>query len=366
MSVKVHHTINELLPDQWNSLVMDNNPFNKWEFYHALEVGNCIGKGTGWSPLYFVAFNEEKTLQACSVLFLKTDSYGEFIFDWDWAQAYQQYQIPYYPKLTCAIPFSPITAPKLLGDEEVIQTQLVPEIWSFYQKNDFSGLHFLFTEERDDKLLQGYDLSLRDSFQYHWHNTDLKSFDEYLLSLSKNRRKSIKRERRDVSNLSLDIVLKRGKEISSEDLDFFFECYLTTIDKKWSQAYLTKEFFKQLFTTMPEHCLLFIASDEVGPAASSLFLQSETTLFGRYWGCIREHEFLHFELCLYRGLDYAIENKLKVFEAGAQGEHKRIRGFSPLITHSLHHLKHPQFNAAIKDFMLRERQGIKELFDKHF
>jgi predicted N-acyltransferase len=352
--------------NQWNQLDSSQNPFVSFEFFEALENGKCLKGQSGWHPLYFTW--EEDKIECALVAFIKTDSYGEFIFDWDWARAYQQYGLSYYPKLTLAIPYSPISAPKILGSLEVAKKHLIPALWDFYQKENLSGLHFLFTSQEEGEILRDYKMWERDSYQFHWFSQDCKNFDDYLKSLSKNRRKSIKRERREIqNNPNLSLQTLNGSDCSEADIHFFYECYLRTIDKKWSQAYLTKEFFLELFKTKEKNLYLSLAyektaEDSKKPIACALYLASKDTLFGRYWGCIKEVPFLHFELCLYRGIDLTLSLGLKKFEAGAQGEHKRLRGFKPIITKSWHHLKNESFNSAVGEFIKKESVAINEWF----
>lgn len=351
---------------QWNQLDSDNNPFVSFEFFAALEKGQCLKGQTGWHPLYFTWQSDK--IECAIVAFIKTDSYGEFIFDWDWARAYQQYGLSYYPKLTLAIPYSPISAPKFLGDLEIAKRELMPALWSFYQKENLSGLHLLFTSESEGDILKDYQMWERDSYQFHWFAQDCQNFEDYLLSLTKNRRKSIKRERREIHNNSrLSFQTLKGSKCDDEKIAFFYECYLKTIDKKWSQAYLTKEFFFELFKSKGDALYLTLCHEKdsqnnLTPIACALYLASNDTLFGRYWGCVKEVPFLHFELCLYRGIELTLSLGLKKFEAGAQGEHKRLRGFKPIFTKSWHHLKNPDFNKAIGEFIAKESAAINEWF----
>lgn len=357
----VHDSIKSLDRDQWNALNHEDNPFISYEFFLCLEEGQCVKEKSGWHPLFFSA-KKKGILSSAIIIYLKTDSYGEFIFDWDWARAYQEHGLRYYPKMTAAIPFSPITAPKFIGDHQQIEKEVLPALWSFYQNNDVSGLHFLFTDVEEGKLLKDQGLLERDSFQYHWQRNQCLDFNDFLGTLKKNRRKSIKRERREIKETEeLEILQIHGSEITSDLASFFYECYLTTIDKKWSQAYLTESFFQNLFLKLPQSTILVLAKQAGEPIACALYLKSKTTLFGRYWGAKKELPFLHFELCLYQGIELALKHNLGRFEAGAQGEHKRIRGFRPVLTKSWHHLKHPQFFAAIDDFLTREKLGIEQL-----
>lgn len=360
--------LNELrdFKEQWNRLDNSKNPFTSFEFFSALEKGRCLKGQSGWHPLYFTWQSDQ--IECAIVAFIKTDSYGEFIFDWDWARAYQQYGLAYYPKLTMAIPYSPISAQKILGSYEVAKRELLPALWKFYQGENLSGIHFLFTSPEEGEALKDYDMWERDSYQFHWYSHECKSFDDYLKTLSKNRRKTIKRERREIgNNPHLTFQTLRGDQCQAEDIDFFYRCYLKTIDKKWSQAYLTKEFFEELFSSRGESLYLIMAFEESpfgekGRIACSLYLASEDTLFGRYWGCVKEIPFLHFELCIYQGIELTLSLNLKKFEAGAQGEHKRLRGFKPIITKSWHNLKNPDFNKAVGDFIKKESVAINEWF----
>lgn len=349
--------------DQWNALVPDNNPFVSYEFFKSLEIGKCIKGNSGWHPLYFVS-KENGKLDAALVVYVKTDSYGEFIFDWEWARAYQQYGIPYYPKLTLAVPFSPISAPKLLGNLDSHKSKILPALQSFFENEDVSSIHALFTQNNENALFQSLDWTERDSFQYHWSNNEYSNFDSFLSVLKKNKRKNIKKERKAIQAEGLTFERKLGVEITPEDISFFYNCYLKTIDKKWSQAYLTKDFFIELVKNLPLQTHLFLARKGETRVACAFFLSSDSTLFGRYWGCATEIEFLHFELCIYQGMEFCIEKNLKIFEAGAQGEHKRLRGFTPVVTKSWHRLKRHEFSQAISKFCKQEKEYIERLFQE--
>ncbi len=353
-------SFNQDLIDQWKSFINDANPFIHPHFFKILEDSKCIGKEAGWNPLYFVAQAEGK-LVSLVVAFVKTHSYGEYIFDWQWANTYEHYSIPYYPKLTVAIPHSPVSAPKFIGDQEIIKNSIMPVIAQFSKQYQMSGTHFLFTNESENKILSELNYKIRDSLQYHWHNQQYEAFEDYLESLKKNRRKTIKRERRAIRETGIRIEKLSGTKVCSRDIDFFYKCYEDTIDKKYSMGYLNHQFFNDLFAHFPDQTTLVMAFEEDTPIAASLFLSSENTLYGRYWGCTKEIEFLHFELCLYQGIELAIEKKLTVFEAGAQGEHKRMRGFTPVLTKSAHYLEHPEFRRAINHFIDEESNQLNEI-----
>ncbi len=361
MALIVKDSIQHFERKEWNALTQEGNPFVSYEFYDALEKGKCLGAQSGWHPLYFGW--QEKAITCAVVLFIKTDSYGEFIFDWDWARAYQKYGLNYYPKLTAAIPYSPISAPKILGDLNVAKTKLIPALWNFYQTENVTGLHFLFTSPEEGEILAKYGLVERDSYQFHWHRNGENDFSDYLKNLTKNRRKTIKRERRDINAVEgLSFKIHTKEELTQERLDFFYDCYLHTIDKKWSQAYLTKEFFREFWKEKQECVYLIMAYEHDEPMACALYFASDSTLYGRYWGCQKEIPFLHFELCLYQGIELTLFLNLQKFEAGAQGDHKRLRGFKPVFTKSWHHLKNPSFQKAIEDFVEKESKAIREWF----
>ncbi len=348
------------LLESWITKIPEHNPFVHPQFFKALEHSQCIGKESGWNPLYFVA-QKDNELVSLVIAFAKTHSYGEYIFDWQWANTYDHYKVPYYPKITVAIPHSPVSAPKFIGDQEIIKEQILPVLKQFSQQYQMSGTHILFTQVSENEILQELGFKIRDSLQYHWYNREYKNFDDYLASLKKNRRKSIKKERRSIQESGLRIERRRGSELNVEDIHFFYQCYQDTIDKKYSMGYLNLDFFLSLFKDFCKQVYLVMAYQEETPIASSLFLCSDTTLYGRYWGCTKDIEFLHFELCLYQGIELALEKGLHTFEAGAQGEHKRMRGFSPVLTKSAHYLEHPQFRKAINHFIDEESAQLREI-----
>ena len=346
--------------EKWSNWIFDKNPFSSPSFYLSLEEAKLLNQDSGWIPLYIASYLNDK-LESLVISFIKTHSYGEYIFDWQWAHAYDNYQIPYYPKLTIAAPYSPVSAPKLLGDQQVIKDFIIPQILSFTQGNNLSGVHFLFTSAQENQILSHHQLKVRSSLQYHWYRKEAESFDDYLNTLKKNRRKSIKKERKIIAESELKIQRKKGSELTEREVSFFYQCYQDTISKKMSMGYLNFEFFKSFIESFKDQVTLVLADLKETPIACSLFIQSEDTLYGRYWGCVQDIEFLHFELCIYQGIELAIENGLKVFEAGAQGEHKRMRGFTPVITSSAHYIDHPQFRKAIYEFIDAEEKQLKEL-----
>lgn len=349
-TLDVYHSFFDL-PEHWQEFLhAQTHPFLHFHFWQALEESGSIGKKSGWIPSLFTSGG------AMAIGFIKTHSYGEYIFDWDWAQAFQEYQIPYYPKLTFALPFTPVQSPKLLG-EKADQEKLLDEIIGWQDKR-VSGTHFLFTNQDDEEIYERAGFKLRHSFQYHWKNPGTKSFDDFLGSLKKSKRKNIKKERQSISESSLSIQRFHGDELRPEHAEQLFQFYIQTSSKKWGHPYLNQEFFHRLFELHKDRILYVSAELGNESVAGSFFLYDEDTLYGRYWGSTRDIEFLHFELCYYQGIDFCLEKGIPYFEAGAQGEHKISRGFLPTIIHSQHMINSGVFKAPVEDFIEREKEHI--------
>ena len=362
MDVKLYHSIKEIDRCKWQSIQCKNFPFSSYDFLEALETSGSIGKRTGWFPLFITVWNN-KDLIGGSYLYLKTNSYGEYIFDWAWADAWQKSGLQYYPKLLSAAPFTPATGPKILCKSEH-RNEVVPlvlqKVKDFAEKENISTIHFLFLPESNLSEYAKENFTIRKTYQFHWHNNNYGCFDDFLMDLKQKKRKEIRRERKLLSRENIEIKQIPCNEIP-DYANLMYDFYLSTIDKKWSADYLTKEFFQSLFNSMKDHIILFIAfKDELAVAATLNFHKGQT-LFGRYWGSKEEIPNLHFELCYYRPIEYAIENKLKLFEAGAQGEHKIQRGFIPSYTYSAHYLPEHQLGEAVKDFIKREAEQVDRL-----
>lgn len=328
------------------------HPFANTDFLKILENSGSIGGKTGWIPHHFR--KNESLLPS----YIKFHSYGEYIFDWSWANFYEKNRIPYYPKLLHAIPFTPVNAPKFLGNENDFES-LAKESFQFYQTHNLSSEHYLFINSEEEKILNGLGFKTLFTHQYHFQNK-YDSFEEFLDVLKKDKRKNIKKERRKIVESNLIIRKYQGRDLTKELMESFYFFYLKTIDKKMSYAYLTQFFFEQL-VNMP--VLLISAEKENQPIAMALFFYSDQVLYGRNWGILPQYEheypYLHFELCYYQGIDFCIENKIDLFEAGAQGEHKLLRGFEPVLIKSAHHIKIPQCFEIIKDDI--ERQNVQTL-----
>ena len=347
----------------WRALEPRDFPFFDFEFLRALERSGSIGGTSGWTPVYLVCSDGGRVLGALC-LYLKTDSYGEYIFDWEWARAYREHGLPYYPKLVAAVPFTPATGPKLLvrpdTDHGTVRRALLDAAQDLGDELGVSSSHALFLprEELDDFAQQGF--AVRHSLQFHWRNRGYGAFSDYLEALVGKRRRQVARERRQLECEGLAIEQLTGEALRDEHADIMHRFYLATFERKWGFPYLTGSFFREAFRTMGHRTLLVLARDEATrrPVACSLFFFKGRSLYGRYWGAAEERRNLHFELCYYQGVEFAIEQGLELFEAGAQGEHKLARGFLPSLTYSAHAIHHPGFRRAIEHYIAEERELV--------
>ncbi|MFZ8994166.1 MAG: GNAT family N-acetyltransferase [bacterium] len=360
---QVFHSLREVAPESWNRLIGDAFPFAEYDYLLALEEGHCVGIEPGWEPRYLTLWEGEQ-LQAACYLYRKTNSNGEYIFDWDWANAYQRYGQRYFPKLTSAVPFTPATGPKLLvaadaSNPRELQQQLLASALELVQQEGCSSLHFLFIPAEEREIYEAAGLLLRHSFQFHWQNQGYGSFEDFLSRLRSKRRKEILRERRQVQEQGLEVILLRGEEIEPKLCRVMYDFYLTTIDRKWAMPYLSYEFFQYIFTHFRDQLVLALARKQGRWVAGTINYHKGPHLFGRYWGCRQDFRSLHFELCYYRLIEYAIEQGVQRFEAGAQGAHKIQRGFLPNLTYSAHWIAHPAFHRAIGEFIEEEKRSIQ-------
>ncbi|MBM3345603.1 MAG: N-acetyltransferase [Betaproteobacteria bacterium] len=344
----------------WNALA-GGNPFLRHEFLHALHETGCASERSGWLPQFITCWGAGQ-LTGAMPLYLKAHSYGEYVFDWAWADAYQRVGLRYYPKLLSAIPFSPVTGSRLLAEDADTRGRLIAAALGMSQ--DVSSLHILFPPRDEAEALGAAGLQLRRSVQFHWINRGYANFDEFLGELSSAKRKKIRQERRRVAESGVAFRRVAGADITDEDWRFFSRCYEGTYRAHHSSPYLNLAFFRRIGETMPEHMLLVIAELRGKPVASALNIYSADTLYGRYWGAVGHVPLLHFETCYYQALEFCIERGIRVFEGGAQGEHKLARGFLPSGTWSAHWLKHPQFSDAVQRFLVRESSGIERYVDE--
>ncbi|MCK0104740.1 GNAT family N-acetyltransferase [Marinobacter sp. S0848L] len=359
-------SIADIPQTEWRRLAGCHNPFLRYEFFQALEASGCTSPETGWTPSHLV-FRRNGQICGVAPAYLKSHSMGEYVFDWGWADAYQRHGLPYYPKLLIAIPFTPSQGPRLLLDDSA-RAQLTPTPLDNLLTNLTAQLgahswHLLFPNAADQRLLSHDQELHRIGCQFHWHNRDYQCFDDFLAELTSRKRKSIRKERRQVAEQGIGFQHFHGRDVSDRVLSAFYVFYQATYLKRGQRPYLNKVFFEHLRENLPEHLHLIMALRDGEMIAGALFLASESTLYGRYWGCLDEYNHLHFETCYYQGIELALELGLQHFDAGAQGEHKLVRGFEPVITHSWHGILHSGFRDAVADFTREEAVQVKGYFN---
>ncbi len=352
----------EISAAEWDALACPEgraiDPFTTHRFLAALDASGSTGRGTGWQTRPLV-LRQDKAVAALP-LYVKSHSQGEYIFDHGWAQALERAGGSYYPKLQVAVPFTPATGRRFLGDAEWRETLLETAI-SIANQNDLSSLHFTFCTEDEALALAGkHGLLHRVTQQFHWLNDGYKDFDSFLAALSSRKRKMIRKERETARASGLNIQSLTGEQIEPAHWDAFWQFYQDTGARKWGTPYLTREFFDEIQRTMRDDVLLVLAFDGTIPVAGALNFIGRDTLFGRYWGCTQDHPCLHFELCYYQAIDWAIANGLARVEAGAQGEHKLARGYLPTPVHSLHYIADAGFRAAVERYLIEERRAVDE------
>ena len=339
--------------------LISNNPFFDLKFFLVLEDSKSIGKGTGWISFPILA-KENDLIVGFMPIFLKEHSYGEYVFDWSWAEAFHQHGLKYYPKMLCAIPFTPITGPRFYARDKEVKRMLIRALEKFLEQHSISSCHILFPNQQDHQILKEMGWLSRHGVQFKWHNKNYNHFDDFLMTLSHDKRKKIKQERKKIKRSNVEIIQKVGETITNEDISFFYQCYCNTYQEHNSTPYLTIDFFFQLLTVMPEKLLLIEAEIDGRLIASAFNVIGLDTLYGRYWGALIYIPGLHFELCYYQGQEFCIENKLEYFEGGAQGEHKLARGFEPFTTYSNHYIVNSDFRGAIKNFLDEESEKMHE------
>lgn len=358
MPIMTLHRISDLDPSAWDALLPDDQPFLHHAFLSALEDSGSVGGRSGWRPAHRLLTDDAGRPLAALPLYVKNHSYGEYVFDWGWADACQRAGIPYYPKLLCAVPFSPVVGARLLGRGEAV-AELLDTLCAGLKEQGLSGLHVNFTDATADDLLRGRDGWLeRLGCQFHWKNRGYRDFQDFLDALASRKRKQLRKEREQVAGQGIDFDWREGHTLSEAEWDFVYACYANTYHVRGQAPYLTRSFFSLLAERMPEAIRVVLALQHARPVAMAFSLLGDDSLYGRYWGCLAEFDRLHFETCFYQGLEYAIGQGLQRFDAGAQGEHKLIRGFEPVITRSWHYLVHPGLRAAVADFLEQERLGI--------
>ncbi|WP_025899826.1 GNAT family N-acetyltransferase [Sneathiella glossodoripedis] len=361
-SIRTLQQINELPAIEWNKCQADDHPFTSFEFLNALEESGSVSAQTGWMPQHLVLEDEKQNVLAVAPMYIKGHSQGEYVFDHSWAHAYERAGGRYYPKLQMSVPFSPVTGPRLLvsqaEDYDEHSQMLLNGAKQVAIKYGISSVHLTFLRENDLANTEATGFLTRVGEQFHWHNRSYQQFDDFLEELSSRKRKAIKKERRLENFEGLVFETLQGDEITASHWDAFFEFYMDTGHRKWGTPYLNREFFDLLGSALREKVILFMVKRDEKYIAGALNLMSSNCLYGRYWGCVEEHKFLHFECCYYRAIEFAIENGLERVEAGAQGPHKLARGYLPTKTYSAHWMQDPGFHDAVGDFLKAESRDM--------
>ena len=363
MKVEFINSINEISKEEWNTIINSDYPFLKYEFLESLEKHKCVSEERGWSPFHAIVSEGNKNI-AIMPLYIKTDSQGEFIFDWSWADAFYRNGVNYDPKLVWSIPYTPASGPRLSVVERERTGEIIEGLYSALKEIsedlDFSSVHILLAEEEEISSFSDSGFSTRSSYSFHWFNNDYKDFNDFLQDMTSRQRKNIKKERDKIFKQGISITKIKGEDITEEMLTVFFQFYQLTYLKRGMQGYLNYDFFKEIFKLIPENILLVMAQDEEGGyVAGALNFYDSKKLYGRYWGCFEDFDSLHFETCYYQGVEFCIDNKLTCFDPGVQGEHKIKRGFCPIETYSAHWIKDERFREAIDDFLVREQAHVK-------
>lgn len=364
MHIIVREQLAEIDPRQWNAMLSDNNPFMRHEFLSGLELCNCVSSAHGWHPQHICIYEDatEARLLGAMPCYRKDHSYGEYIFDWAWADAHHRHGLEYYPKLSNAVPFTPATGPRWLlatdADEQQISEALICKALELVKQQGLSSFHSLFTNQQQATRAAQLNLAMRLSTQFHWKNKNYQDFAKFLAKLSSKKRKNIKRERRRVIESGVEFQWLTGASLNASAVDQMYQFYSRTIQYYGAQSYLNRCFFQYLADNLADHTLFLFAQHQGKIIAGGLYLKSDTTLYGRYWGALDNFHSIHFETCYYQPIQWCIENKYQTFEAGAQGEHKLARGLEPTTTYSAHWIAQPQFRAAIDNFLLQEEHQI--------
>lgn len=366
LTATIHNSTESIPAEVWNSLVpctngRPDNPFHEHAFFLALEQSGSATAETGWLPQHIV-IEKDGTPLGLMPLFLKSHSQGEYVFDYGWADAFERAGGRYYPKLQCSVPFTPATAEKLLvpsGDEE-IKLALMSTAEQLAVQRGASSVHATFITEPEEDLARAEGWLTRHDTQFHWYNQGYENFDAFLDTLASRKRKTIRRERREALQDGLTIKWISGDDLTEAHWDAFFDFYMDTGSRKWGHPYLTREFFSRITETMADRTVLIFAYDGSEPIAGALNFVGNDTIFGRNWGCVRDVPFLHFEVCYYQAIDYAIANGLKTVEAGAQGQHKLARGYVPTVTRSMHWIAHEGLRSAVADYLRSEKMAVMQ------
>jgi predicted N-acyltransferase len=359
---RVLNAPSEVAAADWDALLEqddDPSPFVRHAYLAALHDSASAVPDTGWTCRFLTLWQGDALCAACP-LYLKDHSYGEYVFDWAWANAYETHGLPYYPKALVAVPFTPVPGSRLLARDEHARAALVQALIACARTESLSSVHVLFVQPKDTEACSQAGMMLRHTVQFHWTNSGYHDFDGFLASLQQEKRKKIRQERRKVNEAGVSFRCLRGREIAEADWDFFYRCYERTYREHGNPPYLTRAFFRKMADRLPEHWLMFVAERDERPMACSLIgIDAEHKVaYGRYWGALERVDCLHFEACYYQPIDWCIGHGMQRFEGGAQGEHKMARALLPVVTTSAHWLAHPAFADAVQRFLAREGQGI--------
>jgi len=367
VTTKIFTKISDIPPKDWDACAGKDNPFVSHAFLYALEESGSVTTKTGWLPQHLLVYDENSLITACMPIYLKNHSYGEYIFDWGWADAYNRAGGSYYPKLQAAVPFTPVTGPRMLVKESAPDHYyqiLINGIIDLAENHGVSSLHITFPLKSEWDKLGAAGLMKRTSKQFHWENNGYSKFEDFLNVLTSRKRKLIKKERRRVKEQGIKLIKITGNELNEYHWDAFYQFYLDTIDRKWGQSYLTRDFFSILGENMSENAMLVMAEYDGQNVAGALNFIGSDTIFGRNWGCLKDFKFLHFEACYYQAIEFAIDQKLQWVEAGAQGPHKIQRGYLPREVYSAHWIKNQNFRDAVEKFIEQERRQIELEIEK--
>ena len=363
ITLRVHSAINEIAAAEWDACAGDINPTVSHAFLNVLEESGSAAARAGWAPQHLTLADAGGRLIGAVPMYLKSHSYGEYVFDWGWADAYERSGGRYYPKLLCAVPFTPVPGPRLLVRPDApadTRTHLLLGMVELARQRKLSSLHVNFPESTDFEAFGEAGFLPRIGQQFHWANNGYATFDDYLSALNSRKRKAVKKERREALAGGIEIDLLTGSDLTEPVWDAFYKLYLGTTDRKWGSSYLNRKFFSLLGERMPDKVVLFMARRGGNYIAGAFNILGRETIYGRNWGAHREYRFLHFECCYYQAIEFAIDRGLKRVEAGAQGPHKLQRGYLPVPTYSAHWIPDPGFRRAVAAFLDRERDMVEE------
>lgn len=374
LTISFIQSLDEVSPAAWNDCAGADNPFVSYEFLSALEHSGSVGGDTGWMPYHMLVQasppGDTPVIKACMPLYLKNHSYGEYVFDHGWADAFERAGGRYYPKLQASVPFTPATGPRFLvnpsgipEERSALKAALADGLVQITEKMGLSSAHVTFLTNEDAAVAETENFLVRHDQQFHWHNDNYSSFDHFLGQLSSRKRKQIRKERKTVAVSDIQIETLTGDDLTEHHWDAFFHFYMDTGARKWGQPYLTRAFFSEISRTLSDRIVLFMCTRDGREIAAALNFLGTDTIYGRQWGCIEDHPCLHFEACYYRAIDYAIKHGLKTVEAGAQGPHKLARGYQPVKTTSVHYISNPSFRDAVARFLEDERRGVSAEID---